>query len=197
MIGFEWRAPVKWIIGTSNKLPQSLRVISRNYIYLIWGNPTRCTLCGRQDFTIPLFSPTPVWKWGNFQFTTHSGPSGLAEWWPLAPLHCNHWRFCREKVVAWICGLLSLCESSPQANHQFKITKEQRVPHSAITRIAGGIASEGLTTPHPISGERQRSEVRSSKNVLSPGLPMQNRRTLYKLRILHNIICFNALIYTN
>ena len=100
MIGFEWRAPVKWIIGTSNKLPQTLRVISRNYIYLIWGNPTRYTLCGRQDFTIPLFSSTLVWKWGNFQFTTRSGPSGLAEWWPLAPLHCNQWRFCREKSAS-------------------------------------------------------------------------------------------------
>ena len=105
MIGFEWRAPVKWIIGTSNKLPQTLRVISRNYIYLIWGIPTRYTLCGRQDFTIPLFSPTPVWKWGNFQFTTHRGPSGLA--WPMARLQCNHWRFCREKSTSDIYIILA------------------------------------------------------------------------------------------
>ena len=36
---------------------------------------------------------------------------------------------------------------------------EQCVSHSAKTMTAGGIASEGLSTPHPISGERQRSEV--------------------------------------
>ena len=108
MIGFEWRAPVKWIIGTSNKLPQTLRVISRNYIYLIWGIPTRYTLCG---------------------------PAAVQ---PLAILQ-------RKKHIRYL--------------------------HNPS---------------EPISGKRQRSE--GSKQKECPGLPMQNRRTLYKLRILHNML---------
>ena len=39
------------------------------------------------------------------------------------------------------------------------IELEQCVSHSAKTINAGGSGSEGLSTPHPISGERQRSEV--------------------------------------